>query len=146
MVSAFCCCFSFQLYRLVFSLRHSKEERKDLDWEQEEKGRRARREAKERLRENNNSDAGKKERKSQRQMERTYTQRKVPTPLSSSQWLKRKKSLVSVAWLVGCVVVVAVAVAAPRPTRKIRLRNHRSCLTSARTRCGSTLWMLMFSL
>uniref|UniRef100_A0A671UAN6 Sodium/glucose cotransporter 2 n=1 Tax=Sparus aurata TaxID=8175 RepID=A0A671UAN6_SPAAU len=33
------------LYRLVFSLRHSKEERKDLDWEQEEKGRRARREA-----------------------------------------------------------------------------------------------------
>uniref|UniRef100_A0A671UAU4 Sodium/glucose cotransporter 2 n=1 Tax=Sparus aurata TaxID=8175 RepID=A0A671UAU4_SPAAU len=32
------------LYRLVFSLRHSKEERKDLDWEQEEKGRRARRE------------------------------------------------------------------------------------------------------
>uniref|UniRef100_A0AAX7UUV1 Sodium/glucose cotransporter 2 n=1 Tax=Astatotilapia calliptera TaxID=8154 RepID=A0AAX7UUV1_ASTCA len=33
------------LHRLVFSLRHSKEERKDLDWEQEEKGRRARREA-----------------------------------------------------------------------------------------------------
>uniref|UniRef100_A0A669BW23 Sodium/glucose cotransporter 2 n=1 Tax=Oreochromis niloticus TaxID=8128 RepID=A0A669BW23_ORENI len=32
------------LHRLVFSLRHSKEERKDLDWEQEEKGRRARRE------------------------------------------------------------------------------------------------------
>uniref|UniRef100_A0AAX7TSX2 Sodium/glucose cotransporter 2 n=1 Tax=Astatotilapia calliptera TaxID=8154 RepID=A0AAX7TSX2_ASTCA len=28
------------LHRLVFSLRHSKEERKDLDWEQEEKGRR----------------------------------------------------------------------------------------------------------
>lgn len=55
--------FSFQLHRLVFSLRHSKEERKDLDWEQEEKGRRARREAEE----SNNSDAGKKE--SHRQME-----------------------------------------------------------------------------
>lgn len=52
--------FSLQLYRLVFSLRHSKEERKDLDWEQEEKGRRARREAAERVRENDNSDAGKK--------------------------------------------------------------------------------------
>uniref|UniRef100_A0A671UGL6 Sodium/glucose cotransporter 2 n=1 Tax=Sparus aurata TaxID=8175 RepID=A0A671UGL6_SPAAU len=45
------------LYRLVFSLRHSKEERKDLDWEQEEKGRRARREAAERMRENDNRDA-----------------------------------------------------------------------------------------
>uniref|UniRef100_A0A8D0A8B2 Sodium/glucose cotransporter 2 n=1 Tax=Sander lucioperca TaxID=283035 RepID=A0A8D0A8B2_SANLU len=40
------------LHRLVFSLRHSKEERKDLDWEQEEKGKRARREAEERMREN----------------------------------------------------------------------------------------------
>lgn len=40
------------LHRLVFSLRHSKEERKDLDWEQEEKGRRARREASRRMREN----------------------------------------------------------------------------------------------
>uniref|UniRef100_G3NQT7 Sodium/glucose cotransporter 2 n=1 Tax=Gasterosteus aculeatus aculeatus TaxID=481459 RepID=G3NQT7_GASAC len=39
------------LHRLVFSLRHSKEERVDLDWEQEEKGRRARREAEERRRE-----------------------------------------------------------------------------------------------
>uniref|UniRef100_A0A3P9LDT4 Sodium/glucose cotransporter 2 n=1 Tax=Oryzias latipes TaxID=8090 RepID=A0A3P9LDT4_ORYLA len=29
------------LYRLVFSLRHSKEEREDLDWEQQEHGRRA---------------------------------------------------------------------------------------------------------
>uniref|UniRef100_A0A4W6DK49 Sodium/glucose cotransporter 2 n=1 Tax=Lates calcarifer TaxID=8187 RepID=A0A4W6DK49_LATCA len=36
------------LHRLVFSLRHSKEEREDLDWEQEEKGRRAREEAQER--------------------------------------------------------------------------------------------------
>lgn len=44
----------------MFSLRHSKEERKDLDWEQEEKGRRARREAAERMRENDNRDAGKK--------------------------------------------------------------------------------------
>ncbi|XP_069391135.1 sodium/glucose cotransporter 2-like isoform X4 [Paralichthys olivaceus] len=44
-----------RLHRLVFSLRHSKEERKDLDWEQEEKGRRARREAEDRMRENNNS-------------------------------------------------------------------------------------------
>uniref|UniRef100_A0A8D2ZDD8 Sodium/glucose cotransporter 2 n=1 Tax=Scophthalmus maximus TaxID=52904 RepID=A0A8D2ZDD8_SCOMX len=33
------------LHRLVFSLRHSKEERKDLDWEQEEKGRRAKEES-----------------------------------------------------------------------------------------------------
>uniref|UniRef100_A0A7N6FDG2 Sodium/glucose cotransporter 2 n=1 Tax=Anabas testudineus TaxID=64144 RepID=A0A7N6FDG2_ANATE len=32
------------LHRLVFTLRHSKEERKDLDWEEEEKGRRAKRE------------------------------------------------------------------------------------------------------
>ncbi|XP_035009438.1 LOW QUALITY PROTEIN: sodium/glucose cotransporter 2 [Hippoglossus stenolepis] len=46
------------LHRLVFSLRHSKEERKDLDWEQEEKGRRARREAEDRMRENINSGAG----------------------------------------------------------------------------------------
>ncbi|XP_044057249.1 sodium/glucose cotransporter 2 isoform X2 [Siniperca chuatsi] len=45
------------LHRLVFSLRHSKQERKDLDWEQMEKGRRARREAEERMRESNNSDA-----------------------------------------------------------------------------------------
>uniref|UniRef100_A0AAQ5Z1I0 Sodium/glucose cotransporter 2 n=1 Tax=Amphiprion ocellaris TaxID=80972 RepID=A0AAQ5Z1I0_AMPOC len=51
------------LHRLVFSLRHSKEERKDLDWEQEEPGRRARREADERLRENHSSDAGKQERR-----------------------------------------------------------------------------------
>ncbi|RXN15843.1 sodium glucose cotransporter 2 [Labeo rohita] len=33
------------LHRLVFTLRHSKEERVDLDWEEEERGRRARREA-----------------------------------------------------------------------------------------------------
>ncbi|XP_029964409.1 sodium/glucose cotransporter 2 isoform X2 [Salarias fasciatus] len=39
------------LHRLVFSLRHSKEERKDLDSEQEESGRRARREAREKMRE-----------------------------------------------------------------------------------------------
>ncbi|TKS81426.1 Sodium/glucose cotransporter 2 [Collichthys lucidus] len=44
------------LHRLVFSLRHSKEERKDLDWEQEEKGRRARRDAEERMREKNDND------------------------------------------------------------------------------------------
>lgn len=56
----FALAFSLQLYRLVFSLRHSREERKDLDWEQEEEGRRARREAAERMRENDNSDAGKK--------------------------------------------------------------------------------------
>uniref|UniRef100_A0AAQ4RB12 Sodium/glucose cotransporter 2 n=1 Tax=Gasterosteus aculeatus aculeatus TaxID=481459 RepID=A0AAQ4RB12_GASAC len=43
------------LHRLVFSLRHSKEERVDLDWEQEEKGRRARREAEERRRESKDS-------------------------------------------------------------------------------------------
>ncbi|XP_051521933.1 sodium/glucose cotransporter 2 [Myxocyprinus asiaticus] len=33
------------LHRLVFSLRHSKEERIDLDWKEEERGRQARREA-----------------------------------------------------------------------------------------------------
>ncbi|KAA8593783.1 hypothetical protein FQN60_004617 [Etheostoma spectabile] len=43
------------LHRLVFSLRHSKEERKDLDWEQEEKGRRARRETEEKMRENSDA-------------------------------------------------------------------------------------------
>ncbi|XP_005804588.1 sodium/glucose cotransporter 2 [Xiphophorus maculatus] len=42
------------LHRLVFSLRHSKEEREDLDWEQEERARRARKEAKERMREKAN--------------------------------------------------------------------------------------------
>lgn len=46
-------CFS-QLHRLVFSLRHSKEKREDLDWEQEERARRARKEAKERMREKAN--------------------------------------------------------------------------------------------
>uniref|UniRef100_A0A673IE14 Solute carrier family 5 member 2 n=1 Tax=Sinocyclocheilus rhinocerous TaxID=307959 RepID=A0A673IE14_9TELE len=35
------------LHRLVFTLRHSKEERVDLDWEEEERGRKARREAEE---------------------------------------------------------------------------------------------------
>ncbi|KAI7800397.1 sodium/glucose cotransporter 2 [Triplophysa rosa] len=38
------------LHRLVFSLRHSKEERIDLDWEEEERGRNARREADEKKR------------------------------------------------------------------------------------------------
>ncbi|XP_073673637.1 sodium/glucose cotransporter 2 isoform X1 [Garra rufa] len=38
------------LHRLVFTLRHSKEERVDLDWEEEERGRRARREADEKVR------------------------------------------------------------------------------------------------
>ncbi|TRY89409.1 hypothetical protein DNTS_010812 [Danionella cerebrum] len=33
------------LHRLVFTLRHSKEDRIDLDWEEEERGRKARREA-----------------------------------------------------------------------------------------------------
>uniref|UniRef100_A0A3B3WZK6 Sodium/glucose cotransporter 2 n=1 Tax=Poecilia mexicana TaxID=48701 RepID=A0A3B3WZK6_9TELE len=44
------------LHRLVFSLRHSKEEREDLDWEQEERARRARKEAKERMRAKANVD------------------------------------------------------------------------------------------
>ncbi|XP_072546838.1 sodium/glucose cotransporter 2 isoform X2 [Salminus brasiliensis] len=35
------------LHRLVFSLRHSKEDRLDLDWEEEERGRKARREVEE---------------------------------------------------------------------------------------------------
>lgn len=45
------------LHRLVFSLRHSKEERKDLDWEEEEKSRRARKEAEQKAREKNNSES-----------------------------------------------------------------------------------------
>ncbi|KAM3616844.1 uncharacterized protein V6R79_024431 [Siganus canaliculatus] len=45
------------LHRLVFSLRHSKEERKDLDWEEKEKSRRARKEAEEKAREKNNSES-----------------------------------------------------------------------------------------
>ncbi|XP_041663603.1 sodium/glucose cotransporter 2 [Cheilinus undulatus] len=52
------------LYRLVFSLRHSKEERKDLDWEQEEKGRTARREAEGKMRENNSREVAEEEGKS----------------------------------------------------------------------------------
>lgn len=43
--------FLNQLHRLVFSLRHSKEARDDLDWEEEERGRIARREAAEKIRE-----------------------------------------------------------------------------------------------
>ncbi|XP_047246820.1 sodium/glucose cotransporter 2 isoform X2 [Girardinichthys multiradiatus] len=43
------------LYRLVFSLRHSKEERKDLDWEQQERTRTARKEAEEKMREKANA-------------------------------------------------------------------------------------------
>ncbi|MED6234794.1 Sodium/nucleoside cotransporter [Ataeniobius toweri] len=43
------------LYRLVFSLRHSKEERKDLDWEQQERARTARKEAEEKMREKANA-------------------------------------------------------------------------------------------
>lgn len=41
---------SVKLHRLVFSLRYSKEERLDLDWEEEERGRNARREAAEKNR------------------------------------------------------------------------------------------------
>ncbi|XP_074535251.1 sodium/glucose cotransporter 2 [Halichoeres trimaculatus] len=52
------------LHRLVFSLRHSKEERKDLDWEQQEKGRRAQKEAEDRMRRNNNSEVAEEEEKS----------------------------------------------------------------------------------
>ncbi|CAN9511102.1 unnamed protein product [Ophioblennius macclurei] len=44
------------LHRLVFRLRHSKEERKDLDCEQEENERRAKRQAREKMREKHNSD------------------------------------------------------------------------------------------
>ncbi|XP_071393013.1 sodium/glucose cotransporter 2 isoform X1 [Centroberyx affinis] len=43
------------LHRLVFSLRHSKEEREDLDWKDQERGRRAQREAEERKREKTES-------------------------------------------------------------------------------------------
>lgn len=57
----------------MFSLRHSKEEREDLDWELEEKGRKARREAGERRREKNSSGAGKKERKEQPQRQTNET-------------------------------------------------------------------------
>lgn len=127
---------SFQLHRLVFSLRHSRDERKDLDWEQEEKGRRAWREAEERRRENNSSNAGKKV--SHRRKDKC---KRVVTHPSSPHQLKRKKSLASVVWLVG-----SVAEAAPRPTIKTSLRNLRRCPTSVRTRCGSTPWTLMRSL
>ncbi|XP_036005461.1 sodium/glucose cotransporter 2-like [Fundulus heteroclitus] len=52
------------LHRLVFSLRHSKEERKDLDWEQEERARGAQKKAKDRRVEKANAvteaDGGKK--------------------------------------------------------------------------------------
>ncbi|XP_060901615.1 sodium/glucose cotransporter 2 [Labrus mixtus] len=51
------------LHRLVFSLRHSKEERKDLDWDQQEKERIARREAESRMRENNTSEVAEEENK-----------------------------------------------------------------------------------
>ncbi|MEQ2202421.1 hypothetical protein XENOCAPTIV_029553 [Xenoophorus captivus] len=51
------------LYRLVFSLRHSKEERKDLDWEQQERTRTARKEAEEKMREKANAVTGGQERK-----------------------------------------------------------------------------------
>ncbi|XP_029027366.1 sodium/glucose cotransporter 2 [Betta splendens] len=44
------------LHRLVFSLRHSREERKDLDWEQGEKGRRAQREAEEKRRQDDDAE------------------------------------------------------------------------------------------
>lgn len=65
--------FSFQLYRLVFSLRHSKEEREDLDWEEEEKRRRARQEARDKKMEKNASDTGWKENKSHLQRLQTNT-------------------------------------------------------------------------
>lgn len=45
----------------MFSLRHSKEERMDLDWEQEENARRAHREAEERRREGNNGAGNKRD-------------------------------------------------------------------------------------
>lgn len=44
------------LHRLVFTLRHSTEERIDLDWEEEERGRKARREADEKRRAKNDED------------------------------------------------------------------------------------------
>lgn len=121
----------------MFSLRHSKEERKDLDWELEEKGRQARREVEERERENNTSDAGKEVYQSPKLPNGTNIHRK--TNSSSSHELK-KKSLVSVIWWIGFVVE-----AAPRSTMRKGLRNQKSSQTSARIRCGSTLWMLMRS-
>ncbi|XP_020500038.2 sodium/glucose cotransporter 2 [Labrus bergylta] len=51
------------LHRLVFSLRHSKEERKDLDWDQQEKERIARREAESRMREKNTSEVAEEDNK-----------------------------------------------------------------------------------
>ena len=47
-----------QLHRLVFSLRHSKEEREDLDGPEEERRRTGRREAEQRRREKAESDPG----------------------------------------------------------------------------------------
>ncbi|XP_015245625.1 PREDICTED: sodium/glucose cotransporter 2 isoform X2 [Cyprinodon variegatus] len=52
------------LHRLVFSLRHSKEEREDLDWEQEEHARRARKDARERARERANASTAEGDKKS----------------------------------------------------------------------------------
>ncbi|XP_043114515.1 sodium/glucose cotransporter 2 [Puntigrus tetrazona] len=46
------------LHRLVFTLRHSKEERVDLDWEEEERGRQARREADEKKKDETEEDQG----------------------------------------------------------------------------------------
>jgi hypothetical protein len=45
----------------VFSLRHSKEERDDLDWKQEVKGRIARREAEEKSRDKSEDSPGRRE-------------------------------------------------------------------------------------
>ena len=47
-----------QLHRLVFSLRHSKEEREDLDWKEEERRKTRRREVEQRKREKAESDPG----------------------------------------------------------------------------------------
>lgn len=124
--------FTAQLHRLVFSLRHSKEERVDLDWEQEENARRAHREAEERKREGN--DGAGKERHFKRQIHETNAE------TSRFYQIKSRKSLPSVVWLGGCV-----AEEAPRPTIRTSPQNQRSCPTSPRATRGRTLWTPMLS-
>lgn len=104
----------------------------DLDWEQEEKVRRAHREAEEKMREGN--DGAGKERHFKRQINETNAE------TSHCCQIKNRKSLPSVVWLDGCVVEEP-----PRPTIRTNPKNQRSCPTSLRAICARTLWMPMLS-
>lgn len=70
---------STKLHRLVFSLRYSKEARLDLDWEEEERGRNARREAEEK----NNTNAVCEEDKSKTSNKHAITLNKTPQGMQS---------------------------------------------------------------